>query len=151
MLVARPLPAVRSHVACRGPNPGAVTDKLRLVPKDIGLRGLATRDRIHILTVDPPSRGREPAWPAFVCDKCRDTMGHNFLDFRFARHPQCPECHVRRTMKAIDGLPGTRYVETWQHLRACRLTEEKPDTLDMPAKGLTPACQRCWRFNMSPT
>jgi hypothetical protein len=80
--------------------------------KNIGLRGLAARDRIHIHTVDPPARGSEPAdWPAVVCKRCRDTMGDNFLGFRFARHPQCPECHAHRTMKAVYGLPATPYVE----------------------------------------
>ena len=51
--------------------------------KNTGLRGLAARDRIHIHTVDPPPRGSEPAdWPAVVCNRCRDTMGDNFLEFR---------------------------------------------------------------------
>src|SRR4051794_40422186 len=93
---------------------------------NIGLRGLAARDRIHVHTVDPPPRGSEPAdWPAVVCTRCRDTMGASFLDFRFARHPQCPECHARRTMKVIHDIPATLYVEPWQRFRRGCVTDEK--------------------------
>ena len=93
---------------------------------NIDLRGLAARDRIHVHTVDPPLRGSEPAdWPAVVCTRCRGNMGDNFLDFRFARHPQCPKCHAHRTMRAIYGLPVTPYVEPWQDLRGCCVTGEK--------------------------
>ncbi|MEY2524269.1 MAG: hypothetical protein QOJ66_2834 [Ilumatobacteraceae bacterium] len=94
--------------------------------KNIGLRGLAARDRIHIHTVDPPPRGNEPAdWPAAVCTRCCNEMGDNFLDFRFGRHPQCPMCHARRAMSAIYGLPAAPHVEPWQDLRGCCVTEEK--------------------------
>jgi hypothetical protein len=94
--------------------------------KNIGLRGLAARDRIHIHTVGPPPRGSEPAdWPAVVCKRCLNTMGDNFLDFRFARHPQCPKCDARRTLKAIYGLPVTPHVDPWQELRGCCVTDER--------------------------
>ena len=94
--------------------------------KNIGLRGLAARDRIHVHTVDPPPPGSEPAeWPAVVCTRCRDTMKDTFLDFRFARHPQCPKCHARRTTKAVYGMPATPYVEPWKHLRGCCVANEK--------------------------
>jgi hypothetical protein len=52
-------------------------------------------------------------------------MGDNFLDFRFTRHPQCPKCHARRTMKAVYGMPVTPYVEPWKHHRGCCVTDEK--------------------------
>jgi hypothetical protein len=94
--------------------------------KEIDLRGPAACDRVHIHTVDPPPRGSEPVdWPAVVCTQCRDRMGDSFLDFRFARHTQCPTCHARRTMRAIYGLPAAPYVEPWQDLRGCCVTEEK--------------------------
>jgi hypothetical protein len=94
--------------------------------KNIGLRGLAARDRIHTHTVDPPERGGDPVdWPAVLCTRCRNQIGDNFLEFRFARHPQCPMCHARRTRKAIYGLPATPFVEPWQHVRGCDVTDEK--------------------------
>jgi hypothetical protein len=94
--------------------------------KQIDLLGPAACDRVHIHTVDPPPRGSEPQdWPAVVCTRCRDTMGANFLDFRFARHPRCPNCQVRCTMKAVYGMPATPYVEPWKHLRGCCVTDEK--------------------------
>ena len=94
--------------------------------KNTGLRGLAARDRIHIHTVDPPPRGSEPAdWPAVVCKRCRDTMGDNFLEFRFARHPQCPKCHAGRTKQAVYGMPATPYVEPWKYLSGCCVSDEK--------------------------
>jgi hypothetical protein len=49
----------------------------------------------------------------------------NFLDFRFARHPQCPECNARRTMRAIYGLSATPYVEPWNHLTGYCVSDEK--------------------------
>jgi hypothetical protein len=52
-------------------------------------------------------------------------MGDNFLDFRFARHPQRPECHARRTKRAIYGLPATPYVEPWKHLGGYCVSDEK--------------------------
>jgi hypothetical protein len=94
--------------------------------KNIGLRGLAARDRIHVHTVDPPTRaGGLADWPAVVCKRCRGAMGDNFLDFRFARHPQCPQCHGSRTMKAMFGVPVSLYVEPWRHLRRRSVSEEE--------------------------
>jgi hypothetical protein len=105
--------------------------------KNIGLHGLAARDRIYVHTVDPPLRGSEPAdWPGVVCKRCRDTMGDNFLDFRFARHPQCPNCHARRTMKAIYGMPATPYAEPWKYLSGCCVSDEKW-TCEMQAHMVT--------------
>jgi hypothetical protein len=52
-------------------------------------------------------------------------MGDNFLDFRFARHPQCPKCQARRTMKNLYGMPAAPYFEPWQHARGCCVTEEQ--------------------------
>ena len=40
-------------------------------------------------------------------------LGENFLGFRFGRHPQC---HARRTKRAVYGLPATPYIEPWKHL-----------------------------------
>jgi hypothetical protein len=94
--------------------------------KNIDLRGLAARDRIHIHTVDLPPRGKEPDnWPALLCTRCRDKIGDNLLDFRFARHPQCPKCHARRTLKALYGLPVSPYVEPWKYLAGCCIADEQ--------------------------
>ena len=94
--------------------------------KNIGLRGLAARGRVHIHTVDPPPRGSEPAdWPATLCTQCRGKMGDNFLEFRFARHPQCPKCHARRTRKTTYGMRATPNVLPWEHARGCCVSEEK--------------------------
>jgi hypothetical protein len=68
--------------------------------KNIGLRGLA-------------ATARQPA---------RRLAG---LDFGFARHPQCPACRARRTMRAVYGLPATPYVAPWKHLSGCCVSDEK--------------------------
>ena len=69
-------------------------------------------------------------WPAVLCDDCHDRMRiggfTGFLDYRFSRHPRCPECSARWTLQTIAGLrswipkdPWLRHVgcvpqENWQ-------------------------------------
>lgn len=100
---------------------------------EIDLREDDARDRVHVHTVAPPRRpepdspirssGDGPVrcaspwlrdtatdWPAVICRRCRDTMRDsgrdNFIEFRFAVHPQCPYCGGRRTQRIQYGMPA---------------------------------------------
>jgi hypothetical protein len=87
--------------------------------KNIGLHGLAARDRIYVHTVDPPLRGSEPAdWPGVVCKR----PGH---DGR-----QLPRLPVR-TSSAVPELPRPSHDEShlWDARHAVRRALEVPQRL----------------------
>jgi uncharacterized CHY-type Zn-finger protein len=102
---------------------------------EIDLTGLDAREQIHVHTVDPYVRpgpqlpirvGEEDGlragedvpwlrsvatdWPAVICRRCRARMRDggfsSFVDFRFAEHPQCPNCGGRRTQSISYGMPA---------------------------------------------
>lgn len=121
--------------------------------EEIDLSGDDARDRVHVHTVSPPRRPepdspvrtadaasirhgapwlREGAtdWPAVVCRRCRDTMrdsGHdNFIEFRFAEHPQCPYCSGKRTQMIQYGMPTEPWAwGPWLAIGGCCPTDEK--------------------------
>lgn len=120
----------------------------------IDLRGVAARDNVHVHTVDSlprqepwsPIRAsgqsgsprphmvslRESAtdWPAVLCRFCRHEMRQgdfsSFVDFRFARNPQCPRCGGARSQNIAYGMPADpESWGPWLHIGGCCLKEEK--------------------------
>lgn len=78
---------------------------------EIDLSGPDARDRVRIRTVDyetgPFRRTADESredWPAALCDEChremREGAFETFLDYRFSKHPRCPECEGQRTSSA---------------------------------------------------
>ncbi|HOB49777.1 MAG TPA: hypothetical protein PKK01_10765 [Mycobacterium sp.] len=75
------------------------------------------------------TKWREPIrlpldWPAALCDDCHDEMRMGgftgFLDFRFSRHPRCPVCSARWTMRTMtSGFTDWRPREPWLRTTGC--------------------------------
>ncbi|MGV0794965.1 hypothetical protein [Mycolicibacterium sp. XJ1819] len=66
-------------------------------------------------------------WPAALCLNCQWAMRafDSFLDYRFFRHPVCPECGGRQTQAALFGLldPSAR-IAPWRDARGCCVQED---------------------------
>lgn len=80
-------------------------------------------DRFAIRTADAPD------WPAVLCDDCQSAMRSgsftSFVEFMFARHPQCPSCDGRRTQRGLFGLlPSYVQPRPWEDVRGCCLTPD---------------------------
>lgn len=63
-------------------------------------------------------------WPAVLCDPCHDRMRlggfTNFLDFRFSRHPACPSCSARWSLRTTAGFAAEPPHQPWiRHTGCC--------------------------------
>lgn len=95
----------------------------------IDLAGPDARGRLFVHTVDPRLTAAEPSstpddWPAVLCRNCIDHMADagytNFVAFKFALNPPCPECAVRRTRATFYGMPSEHWnIEPWSYAGGC--------------------------------
>lgn len=121
-------------------------------PIDLG--GDDARDNVHIHTVDPLPRPEPPSpfqtpdgpgrqrphialvrqqatdWPAILCRFChhgmRDGGYTSFVEFRFAQHPECPQCGGGRTREIGYGMPANpEDWGPWSEMGGCVLKNEK--------------------------
>ena len=106
------------------------------------------RDRLHIHTVDPVPRPDPAApirtytkpdqqrpvrawlrdaardWPGVLCRRChtrmRDGNLRSMIDFKFSRHPECPQCAARRTQQIRYGMPANPWAwAPWLYIGGC--------------------------------
>lgn len=69
-------------------------------------------------------------WPAVLCPKCQEAVFdngfHRFLDYKFSRHPACPQCGGQQTQRALFGmLMFDVTVPPWRDTRGCCVTDDK--------------------------
>lgn len=121
---------------------------------EVSLSGADARNRVFVHTVDPmprPEPGlpvrisngevegrplmaslRETAtdWPAVLCRRCHGRMREegfsSFVAFRFAQHPECPNCGGRRTGSITYGMPvDPGSWGPWLYVGGCCPMDEK--------------------------
>lgn len=101
---------------------------------EFDMQTTAARDALWIRTVDQPEPLLDDArlavdWPAVLCSSCQKRMVDggfgNFLDYRFSRHPRCPQCGGKRTQTASFGMPVFRMDDLpWLDRRGCCVTTD---------------------------
>jgi hypothetical protein len=90
------------------------------------LTGPDARESVTVWTVEESSND----WPAALCPACRDAMQagafQSFLDFKYFRHPQCPQCGRRRSKRMAFGMPVTPFDQPpWVDHRGCCVSDTR--------------------------
>jgi hypothetical protein len=88
--------------------------------------GTTGRRRPHLASL----RSAAEDWPAVLCRECdrrmRDDKFASFVAFKFAQHPECPNCGGARTQAICYGMPADPDSwGPWLDMGGCVLRDEK--------------------------